>query len=141
MREELVKAYAEHGVDGASSPEFLATCERHEEDPGFDAMISRVRDVAIRLERLLAGQEPRDQVEFILKLFHSYRDDRPRRKVCAELIRHRYYSRWSQSQREYYDEACIKLENWRDYFLSFTNYNPTEGEVMFVNNQHDRLIK
>jgi hypothetical protein len=141
VREEIVAAYAEHGVEGVKrDQDFLDLCARHADDTGFDATVNRISDVAAGLERVLEAQEPRDQVIFALKLFYAHRNEERRRGICRELTERRYYTRWSDEQRGYYDQACMKLERWRDYFLSFTNYNPTEGEVMFVNNQHKRLI-
>lgn len=142
LTEKIITAHAEHGVAGTGSdPGYRALAEQHAGDTGFDAIANRVSDVAGKLERTLEGQTHRDQVEFALKLFYGSRKRKERQKICGALIRRRYARYWSDEQRKYFEEASEKLGSWRDYFLSFTNYNPTAGEVMFVNREHRELIR
>jgi hypothetical protein len=141
LLDDVIDAYARSGVAGVRHDgDFRAMAEEHGEDPDFRAMVSRVSAIAGELERTTRGVEARDQVISALELFNSHRNRSEGAAICGKLTRRRYAAKWSQSQRDYYERAIQKLEHWMDYFLSFTNYNPTAGEVMFVNNQHKRLI-
>jgi hypothetical protein len=137
----IVSAVAAHGIDGVDSDaEFRRLAEEHRGDSGFDAAVNQVSKVFEPLERSLQGQTHVDQIALALQLFYSCRKEKGLQEICRELTRSRYASFWSGDQQRYYEEVSEKLEHWRDYFLSFTNYNPTQGEAMFVNNQHSLMI-
>jgi len=141
LLDDVIAAYATRGVNGiAADPGFQALAEEHGDDPDFQASVDRVSRIAGELERVTRGLEPHNQVAGALELFNSHRNRKGGVRICRELTRRRYAGKWSTGQRKYYEQAIEKLEHWKDYFLSFTNYNPTADEVMFVNNQHRRLI-
>jgi hypothetical protein len=142
LDEAIIAAYAAHGVDGVRSDEdFGELAKQHEGDSGFNASVHHVSVIAARLERDLEEQTHRNQVVLALGHFNTWGKKDEGREICRELTRHRYAGHWSEEQRDYYEEASKKLECWSDYFLSFTNYNPIAGEVMYVNNQHHQLIR
>lgn len=142
LLEGIVSAYAEHGAEGVKSDEeFRELCEQHRDDTSFDRTISDVSEVAGLLERTLAQQTQQNQVAFALKTFYGYRAQPDRQMICHTLTQKRYAKNWSEAQSEYYEGAIEKLQQWQDYFLSFTNHNPLAGEVLMVNNEHKRLIK
>jgi hypothetical protein len=143
LQEEVIRVYAEHRVaDADTQPVFLELERQQEKDgnPGFGATVNRVKAVAGKLEGTIEGHLPCDQVKMALQVFNTYKKRPGRQKICCELIRHRYAEHWSQDQRDYFEGATEKLL-WRDYFLSFTNYNPTAGKVMLVNREHMQLIR
>lgn len=141
LRDRVIDAYARSGVAGVRSDEdFRAMVNEHGEDPDFRALVARVSEIADGLEEVTRDLEPREQVIGALELFNGHRTRDGRAAICSALARRRFAGKWSQCQLDYYEQATEKLGNWRDYFLSFTNHNPTAGEVMFVNNQHKRLI-
>lgn len=142
LTEEIVAAYAEHGEEGVKlDPEFRELCSRHGDDTAFNREIVEVRDVAGLLERTLFDLTYRDQVEYALRALCGYKNQPEKQSICRALTRRRYAPRWSIEQLNYYESASEKLLGWRDYFLSFTNYNPISGEVLLVNNEHKSLIK
>jgi len=141
LRDKVIDAYTRSGVAGVRSDvDFRAMVDEHGEDPDFRAEVARVSEIAGGLERVTKGLEAREQVIGALELFNGHRTRSGGAVICGELTRRRYAGKWSQRQLGYYEQAIEKLEHWRDYFLSFTNYNPTAGEVLFVNNQHKRLV-
>ncbi len=142
LLDSLVALYARHGVGGVrDSEDYLELCVRHEDDNTFKATAVQVSGVASLIERTLDRQAQRDQVVHALKLLNTYKADRHKQDLCADLTVRRYGSSWSLEQLNYYRQAGAKLAVWRDYFLSFTNYTPTPGYVLAVNNDHARLIK
>lgn len=149
LEEQIIAVYAEQGVDGVQVDDsFKELCQQHIDDTGFSSIVYRVSDVAKDLDDALDGQTHRSQVEFALRVLNAYRrhpaisgTTYSERGICRELTRLRFAKHWSPEQREYYDEESEKLVAWRDYFLSFTNHNPTMGEVMFVNLKYRRLIE
>lgn len=141
LLEDLVALHGEHGVDGLQEARgFHALCERYRGDRGFHSTLAYVADVARPLEYAVAEQMPRDQVAFALKVLNTFRRQPPKQQICIDLTIQRCAPRWSAAQKDYYQRASHKLANWRDYFLSFTNNNPTHGHVIAINNEHKRLI-
>lgn len=139
--EKIAALYAEHGADNAGThPDFLELERQHDSDTGFDAAVNRVSVLARKLEEELEGRIHSRQVKQALQVFNSHKKRPRRQKICRELTRRRYARHWSQAQRDYYEEASEKLL-WRDYFLSFTNYSPTDGTVMLINRDHMTLIR
>jgi hypothetical protein len=142
LDEAIVAAYAEHGVDNVQSDAaFSQLALEHKGDTGFNAAVFQVSQIASGLERNLEGQTHRHQAVLALKHFNTWGKRDGCREICRLLTRRRYAPRWSRQQQSYYETASEKLATWCDYFLSFTNYNPTAGEIMFVNNQHHHLIR
>lgn len=140
--EQVIEVHAREGVTRAKEHVgFRGLCVEHDGDRAFDRLVARVNEVAAYLEKVLEGQSCCDQVELALVAFNGYRSQPKRRNICRELTRRRYAPDWSPEQRSYYEDAVAKLESWRDYFLSFSNHNPTPDQVMVVNNQHKVLIE
>jgi hypothetical protein len=138
----LITLYAEHGVEGVREEQaFQLLCDEHAGEGDFRATLHRVRDLQEQLERALSNQPYQRQVAVALEMFNTFRREKDKQAICLELIRRRYFENWSPKQREYFEDSSRKLADWRDYFLSFTSFNPTEGQVSFVNNQHRILIR
>ncbi len=139
--EPLVDLYARLGVAGvkedAAAIELLTA---REHDNAFNTALGSVSDIAEQLEGDLEGQLPNDQVSSALGLLNSLRNEEGKQKIARELARRRYGPQWTAAQLDHFDKACRKLA-WRDFFLSFTNFNPAAGEVQMVNFQHRRLIE
>lgn len=141
LLEQMIGLHAKHGAEGVEQdPAFQAMCESHRSDTGFNSMLNQLRDVARQLEDGLHDLTPREQVGWSLRIFNSFRREKEKQAICRELTRRRFYGTWTREQRAHFDQASEKLEHWSDYFLSFTNFNPAEGEVIFVNNEYKRLI-
>jgi hypothetical protein len=138
---QLVAFYARHGVEGVKNdPDFVALCDAHEGDRGFDATQRHVQNVEFALERNVDGQPyGAEQVKFALKTLNTFGDENDR-EILSELVHARHSPSWSTDQRTYFDQAAEKL-GWQDYFLSFTSYNPTVGEINVVNSAHRYLIR
>lgn len=142
LSEELIATYAEHGPGEEELTHRLrGLAERYAGDSAFDATLDLVGEQAEMLEDGLAGKTHREQVSVALECFFGARENEEAQAACRELTRRRFSEYWSSDQLEYYEETAEKLESWTDYFLSFTDHNPTAGEVMFVNNEHWTLIR
>jgi hypothetical protein len=142
LPEELIATYAEQGPGGeALSDRLRALAERYKGDSAFDATLNLVSEQAEMLEEGLAGKTHREQVSVALEVFFGARENEEAQVACRVLTRGRFFRYWSPSQRDYYEDAAAKLESCDDYFLSFTNHNPSEDEAMFVNTEHKTLIR
>ena len=142
LSEELIATYAEHGPGEEELTHRLrGLAERYSGDSAFDATLNLVGEQAEMLEDGLVGKTHREQVSVALECFFGARENEEAQAACRELTRARFFKYWSATQRKYYEGTAEKLESWGDYFLSFTNHNPTAGEVMFVNNEHGTLIR
>lgn len=136
----LVALYAEHGLEDVKRVDaYQRLCREHRDDPALGATLNRVRDVLERLEKSLGGTH-RDQVKNALSEVSGYRRDSERLEICRELVARRWAPYWSDAQRAHFEDGAEKLASWHHYFLSFTTYHPTPGEVLAVNNRHQRLI-
>jgi hypothetical protein len=136
---EIVSVFSEHGIDGSEAA-FQDLAGRHRDDSGFDAAVNLVSTIFEPLERSLEEQAHHNQVALALQLFYSCRKEKDLQQICRQLTLLRFAPHWSGDQQDYYTKVSEKLEHWRDYFLSFTNYSPVEGEPMYVNNQHKVMI-
>jgi hypothetical protein len=138
---EIVSVFAEHGIDGAEAEAAFRELKRqHRRDSGFDSTANQVSTAFEPLERSLKEQTHHNQVATALNLFYSFREEKDLQQICRQLTLLRFAPHWSDDQQEYYLKVSEKLEHWRDYFLSFTNYSPVEGEPMYVNNRHRVMI-
>jgi hypothetical protein len=136
----LAALYAEHGLEEVKTVDrYRELCAEHEGNPGLAVTLNAIRDVYEGLEQGLSGM-PREQVKYALEEVAGYAGDEERLLICRELVLHRFSSLWSEAQRIYFHDASQKLQEWRPFFLSFTTYHPTKGEVLHVNNRHQRLI-
>lgn len=136
----LIELYADLGVEGVKEDaDARALLEEHHDDDPFNSILHHVKDIAEQLERDTGGQTPAGQVRSALALFNTLQRHGDRQRYAYELALRRYGRYWTQAQKEYLLKACRKLA-WKDFFLSFTSYSPTDGEVQLVNTQHKDLI-
>jgi hypothetical protein len=136
---QLVALYAAHGADGVKNAgAFQSLCDTHDGDSGFDATLNDVKKIAVELQRNVDGHKYPEQVRFSLETLYGFKQANER-EILSALVRARYFASWSDEQRNYFEWAAERL-GWRDYFLSFTSYNPTD-EINVVNSTHKYLIR
>jgi hypothetical protein len=138
--DELVSLYAKHGVAGVqASLAFQDLCDAQAGDPDFDAQRMSVERAQARLEKRLAGQLPHEQVIQALRQMR-----RPAavdsKRVYRELVTRGFARKWSPAQRTYFNAAVEKVQQWDDYFLSFTAHNPSHPNPSLLNVNYQMLI-
>ncbi len=141
LAQDLAALHAEYGLEDVKTVDrYQQLCAEHEHNPGLAVTLNTIRDVYEGLVQGLSGGA-REQVTYALEELAGYIPDDERVSICRELVLGRFSELWSEAQRVYFQDASRKLETWRLFFLSFTTYHPTPGEVLYVNSRHRRIIE
>ncbi|MGI8808934.1 MAG: hypothetical protein ACR2KK_14055 [Acidimicrobiales bacterium] len=149
MLDDIVDVYSQYTArDQAvhAADEYRLLCDKYGRIPGFDALRSRTEDDKKKLEAQLADRPPAEQVKLALISVRQRRSPEPGPVTEAqygyiELARKSYENSWTPSQREYFVTWSDRLLQSLDFFLSFTNRNPTPDYPNIVNKNHEFFIR
>lgn len=143
MIEELIELYADHQADDVSSdPHYVSLCQANDADDVFHAYRLRVETIKRKLESQVGIQKTyQKQVKYALKLFHRLvGSEDQEEEICRRLTRQSYYLKWTEKQQTYFDKTCERLKSSLDYFLSFTQRNPSDNGNP-INSEHRHMIQ
>ncbi len=105
------------------------------EDETYQTYYLTLKEFRDKLDTAVEGTENLDQVKECLRLLKDSKDDYPDSEklgLLSQLIEKGLYANhWSTGEREYYDTGWEMLDEWKDYFLSYTNRNLNETNNNF----------
>ncbi len=144
FRQTLLDIYSSRAADDVhKSRKYREMCEEPSllENSAFNRLRHRI-DMTKRLIESQVGREEslRAQIQAALRLISQYQPG-CKQNECRELVRRTYGGFWSREQLEYFNRACDRLAAWSDFFLSFTNRNPTKNYINIVNRSHRFFIQ
>jgi hypothetical protein len=138
--DQLITLYARHGVQGVqNSSAFQRLCDAQTHEATFHIQRMRVERAQARLEARLRAQTPREQVVQALKVMRRPADDEAKR-LYRELVARGFAGSWSPAQQTYFQAAARKVQEWDDYFLSFTAHNPDRPNPSLLNIDYEILL-
>lgn len=144
VREKLLEFHAAHTPDELRDDdaydEFCRANEHRDEFVRADGLLAEVNG---DLAAVLATTDPTPvgQVMAAVVTAAGFPRERAKLDALSEVVKRRYKSAWSKEQLEYFEQSVKKLQTWRDYFVSFTNYNPGHPDaISVVNLRHQILI-
>ena len=143
LRETLLEFHAAYRPEELKAvPAYDALCRAREGEHDFELARTLVAEVNGALDGGLRSADGHvGQVMAAVATAKGFARQARQLEVLRELVRRRYGAAWSPEQMAYFQAASRKLETWRDYFLSFTNFNPwAPGAINMVNLRHQFLI-
>ncbi|MDJ0899387.1 MAG: hypothetical protein QNJ55_11305 [Xenococcus sp. MO_188.B8] len=123
---KLIEIFAECDIDNLEeNQDYIKLCHENNRKVWFDALRARIEKIKKRLEITVGKQSSlKNQVIEALTLLNRMKTEEEK-NICYELIIKEFSNQWQQSQLDHFKKYYNALQNNYDYFLSFTDRNPT----------------
>ena len=144
--DELVEIFAQCDTDSLNENQaYRQLCLENARQSLFNTERKKVEKIKRLLEKTVGKQSStKNQVIEALKSLNKI-IVKPKNEeefnICYNLIIKSYSKNWSKYQLAHLNDYSDALKNYYDYFLSFTDRNPTPESDNYINNQHRFLIK
>ena len=141
--EQLIEIYAKCKVDVIGhNDEFIRLRDENQDHPTFRSVNRTVQDIKRRLEKLVGIQTSKKNqvIEALMLLNRIIGGDEEKAEICYNLILRTYARAWDHSELDHFKKYYYALNNFYDYFLSFTNRNPSPGNDNIINRKYKHFI-